>query len=71
MTGFSLLENFNIDPGRLLRKTRACKAVIPSAPVPQEEEETVSEALIQMAMPEKSLREYTIPTTDNIVVDGP
>ena len=71
MTGFSLLENFNIDPEKLLRKTRACKAVIPSAPVPQEEEETVSEAPIQMVVPEKSLREYTVPTTDNVVVDGP
>jgi len=69
MTGFSLLENFNIDPERLLRKTRACK--IPSAPVPQEEEETVSEAPIQMVVPENSLREYTVPTTDNVVVDGP
>jgi len=68
MIGFSLLEKFDEDPERLLRKTRAFKAVLPSAPVPPEEEETVSKAPIQMA--EKSLREYSVPTTDNVIL-GP
>ena len=68
MIGFSLPEKFDEDPERLLRKTRAFKAVLPSAPIPSKEEETVSKAPIQMA--EKSLREYSVPTTDNVIL-GP
>lgn len=67
MLDFSLPENFDANPKRLLRKACTLKAVLPSAPIPPEEE-PVFEALIQMA--EKTLCEYSVPTIENVTL-GP
>jgi hypothetical protein len=65
MTGFPLPEDFNSNPERLLRKARASKVTPPLVFKPPEED-PATQAPVLMA--EKSLREYSVPST---VVLGP
>ena len=68
MTGFSLPENYTNNPERLVRRARPC-VVPPLAILPAQE--PISEApLVLEAMAEKTLREFSIPSTD-IVATGP
>jgi hypothetical protein len=74
MTRFDLLENFVEDPEALIRRTRAKlkKVQVSSsqlkAPSELEDHESVFRSLTQefKAMANKSLREFSAPTTDNI-----
>ena len=68
MTGFPLPEDFNSNPERLLRKVRAPKNPPPLAFKPLGEEPAI-QAPNQMG-DEKSLRDYFVPTTDNVAL-GP
>ena len=70
MTGFSLLENYIDNPERLMRKAWP-RVIPPLAILPAQE--PISEApLILEAMAEKTLREFSVPSTTNVAtVDGP
>ena len=68
MTGFSLLKNYKDNPERLVRRARPC-VVPPLAILPAQE--PISEApLVLEAMAEKTLHEFSIPSTDNVAT-GP
>src|SRR6185503_347762 len=64
MTGFSLPENYTDNPERLVRRARPCVvsllAILPA-------QEPFSEApLVLEAMAEKTFREFSVPSTDNV-----
>ena len=64
MTGFSLLENYTNNPERLLRRARP-RIVPPLAILPAQE--PISEAPhVLEAMAEKILREFSVPSTNNV-----
>src|SRR6185312_12144768 len=68
MTGFSLPENYTDNPERLVRRARP-RVVTPLAIIPAPE--PFSEApLFLEAMAEKTLREFFVPSTDNVAT-GP
>ena len=68
MTGFSLPENYTDNPERLVRRVRP-RVIPPLAIIPAQE--PISEApLFLEAMAEKTLREFSVPSTDN-VANGP
>ena len=68
MTGFSLPENQTDNPEKLMRRARH-RVVPPLAILPAQE--PISEApLVLEAMAEKTLREFSIPSTDNVAT-GP
>ena len=68
MTGFSLPENYKDNPERLVRRARP-RVVPPLAILPAEE--PISEApLVLEAMAEKTLREFSVPSIDNVAT-GP
>ena len=68
MTGFSLPENYIDNPERLVRRARP-RVVPPLAILPAQE--PISEApLVLEAMAEKTLREFSVPSTDNVAT-GP
>ena len=68
MTGFSLPENYIDNPERLVRRARP-RVVPPRAILPAQE--PISEApLVLEAMVEKTLREFSVPSTDNVAT-GP
>src|SRR6185437_6030541 len=68
MTGFSLPENYTDNPERLVRRARP-RIVPPLAILPAQE--PVSKApLVLEAMAEKTLREFSVPSTDNVAT-GP
>ena len=68
MTGFSLPENDTDNPEKLLRRTRP-RVVPPLAILPAQK--PISEApLVLEAMAEKTLREFSVPSTDNVAT-GP
>ena len=68
MTGFSLLENYTDNLERLVRRARP-RIVPPLAVLPAQE--PISEApLVLEAMAEKTLREFSVPSTDNVAT-GP
>ena len=68
MTGFSLPENYTDNPERLVRRARP-RVVPPLAILPAQE--PISEApLVLEAMAEKTLREFSVPSTDNVAT-GP
>ena len=68
MTGFSLLENYTDNPERLVRRARP-RVVPPLAILPAQE--PIQEApLVPKAMAEKTLREFSVPSTDNVAT-GP
>ena len=64
MTGFSLPENYTDNPESLVRMARP-RIIPPLAILPAQE--PISEApLILQAMAEKTLREFSVPSTDNV-----
>src|SRR6185503_11802453 len=68
MTGLSLPENYIDNPKRLVRRARP-RVVPPRAILPAQE--PISEApLVLEAMAEKTLREFSVPSTDNVAT-GP
>ena len=68
MTSFSLSENYTDNPERLVRRARP-RVVPPLAILPAQE--PISEApLVLEAMAEKTLREFSVPSTDNVAT-GP
>src|SRR6185295_19348044 len=68
MTGFSLPENYTDNPERLVRRARP-RVVPPLAILPAQE--PIQEApLVPEAMAEKTLREFFVPSTDNVAT-GP
>ena len=68
MTSFSLPENYTDNPEKLVRRTRP-RVVPPLAILPAQK--PISEApLILEAMAEKTLREFSVPSTDNVAT-GP
>ena len=68
MTGFSLPENYTDNPERLVRRARP-RVVRPLGILPAQE--PIQEApLVLEAMAEKTLREFSVPYTDNVAT-GP
>ena len=68
MTGFSLLENYTDNLERLVRRAKY-RVIPPLAILPAQE--PISEApLVLEAMAEKTLREFSVPSTDNVAT-GP
>ena len=68
MTGFSLPGNYTNNPERLVRRARP-SVVPPLAILPTQE--PISEApLVLEAMAKKTLREFSVPSTDNVAT-GP
>jgi hypothetical protein len=64
MTGFSLPEDYNSNPKKLLRKKHSRKNLQSSTSKPPEEGE--KSVTLAPTMAEKSLRDYSTPTTDNV-----
>ena len=68
MTGFSLLENYTDNPEKLVRRARP-HIVAPHTILPAQE--PIQEAPFAIeAMAEKTLREFSVPSTDNVAT-GP
>ena len=68
MTGFSLLKNYADNPERLVRRTRP-RIVPPLALLPAQE--PIQEApLVLEAMAKKILREFSVPSLNNVAT-GP
>ena len=68
MTGSSLPKNYTDNPERLVRRARP-RVVPPLAILPAQE--PISEApLVLETMAEKTLREFSVPSTDNVAT-GP
>ena len=64
MTGFSLPENYTDNPERLLRRARP-HVILPLTILTAQE--PIQEApLVPEAMAEKTLREFSVPSTDNV-----
>jgi len=68
MTGFSLPENYIDNPEKLVRRARlrvvSALAILPA-------QKPISEAPVVLeAMAEKTLREFSVPSTDNVAT-GP
>ena len=68
MTGFSLPENYNDNPERLVTRARPC--VIPPLAILPAQEPIQEAPLAIEAMAEKTLREFSVPSTDNVAT-GP
>jgi hypothetical protein len=64
MTRFSLPEDYNSNPEKLLRKKHSRKNLQSSISKPPEEGE--KSVTLAPTMAEKSLRDYSTPTTDNV-----
>ena len=66
MTDFSLPKNYTDNPEKLMRRARL-HVVPPLAILPAQE--PISEApLVLEAMTEKTLREFPVPSTDNVAI---
>ena len=68
MTGFSLPENYTNNPERLVRRARP--RVIPPLDLLPAQEPIQEAPLVLEAVAEKTLREFSIPSTDNVAT-GP
>ena len=68
MTGFSLPENYTDNPERLMR--RAWPRVIPPLAILPAQEPILEAPLDPKAMAEKTLREFSVPSTANVAI-GP
>ena len=68
MTGFSLPENYTDNPKRLVRRARPC--VIPPLAILPAQEPIQEAPLVPEAMVEKTLYEFSVPSTDNVAT-GP
>ena len=68
MTGFSLPKNYTDNPEKLMRRAQL-RVVPPLAILPAQE--PISEApLVLEAIAKKTLREFSVPSTDNVAI-GP
>ena len=68
MTGFSLPENYTDNLERLMRRARPC--VVPPLNLLLAQEPILEAPLAIEAMAEKTLREFSVPSTDNVAT-GP
>src|SRR6185437_4166351 len=68
MTGFSLPENYTDNTERLVR--RAQSRVVPPLAILLAQEPISKALLVLEAMAEKTLREFSVPSTDNVAT-GP
>ena len=68
MTGFSLSENYTDNPERLVRRARP--RVVPRLAILPAQEPIQEAPLILEAKAEKTLREFSVPSTDNVAT-GP
>ena len=68
MTGFSLPENYTDNPEKLVRRTRP--RVIPPLAILLAQEPIQKAPFVPEAMAEKTLREFSVPSTDNVAT-GP
>ena len=66
MTGFSLPENYN--PERLMRRARP--RIVPPLAILPAQKPILEAPLVLEAMAEKTLRELSVPSTDNVAT-GP
>ena len=64
MTGFSLPENYTNNPEKLVRRARP--HVVPSLAILPAQEPISEAPLILEAMAENTLREFSVPSTDNV-----
>ena len=70
MTGFSLLENYIDNPEKLMRRARL--HIVPPLAILPAQEPTSEAPLVLEAMVEKTLCEFSVPSTTNVAtVDGP
>ena len=68
MIGFSLPENYTENPEKLVRRSRP-RVVPPPATLPVQKPSS-EELTISEAMAEKTLREFSVPSTANVAT-GP
>ena len=68
MTSFSLPENYIDNPERLVRRARPC--VVPPLAILLAQEPIPKAPLVLEAMAEKTLHEFSVPSTDNVAT-GP
>ena len=68
MTGFSLPENYTENPEKLVRRTRP--GVVPPLAILQAQEPISEAPLVLEAMAEKTLRDFSVPSTANVAT-GP
>ena len=68
MTGFSLPENYTYNLEKLVRRTRP--RVIPPLIILPAQEPIQEAPLVPKAMAEKTLHEFSVPSTDNVAT-GP
>ena len=68
MTGFSLPENYKDNTERLVRRPRP--RIIPPIDIFPAQEPILKAPLVLEAMAEKTLREFCVPSTDNVAT-GP
>ena len=68
MTGFSLPENYTDNPKRLVRRARP--RVVPPLAILPAQKPILEAPLVLEAMAEKTLREFSVPSTDNVAI-GP
>ena len=64
MTGFSLPENYTDNPERLERRARP--RIIPPLAILPAQEPILEAPLVLEAMAEKTLHEFSVPSTDNV-----
>jgi len=68
MTGFFLLENYTENPEKLVRRSRP--RVVPPLAILLAQKPISEAPLVLEAMAEKTLREFSVPSTDNVAT-GP
>ena len=66
MIGFSLPENYIDNPERLVRRARP--RIIPPLTILPAQEPILEEPLVLEAMAEKTLCEFSVPSTDNVAL---
>ena len=64
MTGFSLPENYTDNPEKLVRRARL--HVIPPLTILPAQEPVLEAPLVLEAIAEKTLREFSVPSTANV-----
>ena len=64
MTSFSLPENYTDNPERLVRRARP--RVVPPLAILSAQEPILEAPLVLEAMAEKTLREFSVPSTANV-----
>ena len=64
MTDFSVTENYIENPEKFVRRSRLC--VIPPPATLLEKKPSSKAPTVSEAMAEKTLREFSVPSTDNV-----